>query len=126
MNSMTQEGSNRYMKMEQVRIKFGGISRTAFWRLRRFPDFPSGVQLTPGQSFGFGEGDVVLNRDAAMGISEYAPAAEVIANGRIWRSSGLAYYPRMFMPTEYYVACPECHHVDIGVSREDVPSNCTN
>ncbi|MFK5925774.1 MAG: DEAD/DEAH box helicase [Desulfuromusa sp.] len=79
-----------------------------------------------GQSFGFGEGDVVLNRDAAMGISEYAPAAEVIANGRIWRSSGLAYYPRMFMPTEYYVACPECHHVDIGVSREDVPSNCTN
>ena len=48
MNSMTQEGSNRYMKMEQVRIKFGGISRTAFWRLRRLPDFPSGVQLTPG------------------------------------------------------------------------------
>ena len=45
---MIREGSNRYMKMEQVRIKFGGISRTAFWRLRRLLDFPSGVQLTPG------------------------------------------------------------------------------
>ena len=48
MNEMIQDGSNRYMKMEQVRIKFGGISRTAFWRLRQLPDFPQGVQLTPG------------------------------------------------------------------------------
>jgi hypothetical protein len=31
-------------------------------------------------------------------ISEYAPGAEVVANGRIWRSAGLA-YPKMFMPT---------------------------
>jgi predicted DNA-binding transcriptional regulator AlpA len=42
------EGGNRYMKMNEVRIKFGGISRTAFWRLRQLSDFPSGVQLTPG------------------------------------------------------------------------------
>ena len=78
------------------------------------------------QTFGFGDGEIVLNRDAALGISEYAPSAEVIANGRIWRSAGLAYYPRMFMPTEYYVACSDCHHVDIGVSREDIPKNCSN
>jgi hypothetical protein len=78
------------------------------------------------QSFGFGGGDVVLNRDAALGISEYAPSAEIIANGRIWRSAGLAYYPRMFMPIEYYVACPDCHHVDVGVSWEDIPDKCSN
>lgn len=78
------------------------------------------------QRFGFAEGDVVLNRDAALGISEYAPASEVVANGRIWQSAGLAYYPRMFMPTEYYVACPECHHVDVAVAKEDIPSSCSN
>jgi len=48
MSIMIQESSSRYMKMEQVRMKFGGISRTALWRLRQAPDFPSGVQLTPG------------------------------------------------------------------------------
>jgi len=48
MNAIFQEGGNRYMKMEDVRQKFGGISRTAFWRLRQLPDFPSGILLTPG------------------------------------------------------------------------------
>ena len=75
--------------------------------------------------FGFNT-DIVLNRDAGMGISEYAPGADVIANGRIWRSAGLAYYPKMFMPTEYYVACSQCHHVDIRVAREDMPPECSN
>lgn len=79
-----------------------------------------------GQKFGFSESDVVLNRDAALGISEYAPSSEVVANGRIWRSAGLAYYPRMFMPTEYYVACPDCHHVDVAVAKEDIPAACSN
>ena len=78
------------------------------------------------QNFSFSEGDVVLNRDAAMGISEYAPSSEVVANGRIWRSSGLAFYPRMFMPIEFYVACQDCHHVDIAVTKEDIPSACSN
>ena len=75
--------------------------------------------------FGLGS-DIVLSRDAGMGVSEYAPGAEVVANGRIWRSAGLAYYPKMFMPTEYYVACPQCHHVDIGVERDDIPAECSN
>jgi superfamily II DNA or RNA helicase len=78
------------------------------------------------QKFGFADGDVVLNRDAALGISEYAPGAQVVANGRIWESAGLAYYPRMFMPTEYYAACPDCHHVDVGITSEDIPPACSN
>ena len=75
--------------------------------------------------YGF-ESDIVLSRDAGMGVSEYAPGAEVVANGRIWRSAGLAYYPKMFMPTEFYVACPQCHHVDIGVEKDDIPAECSN
>lgn len=69
---------------------------------------------------------VSLNRDASLGISEYAPGAEVVANGRIWRSAGLAHYPRMFMPTQFYVVCPQCHHVDIAVAKEDIPGQCTH
>lgn len=72
-----------------------------------------------------GSGDIALTRNASLGISEYAPGAEVIANGRIWQSAGLAHYPRMFMPTEYYAACPECQHVDIGSERSDVPNECS-
>lgn len=78
------------------------------------------------QNYFGGDSDICLSRDAGMGINEYAPGSEVVANGRIWRSAGLAYYPKMFMPTEYYVACPQCHHVDIGIEREDVSSECSN
>lgn len=72
-----------------------------------------------------GTGEIALTRDASLGISEYAPGAEVVANGRIWQSAGLAQYPRMFMPTEYYGACSECQQVDIGTERSDVPSECS-
>ncbi|OQY18626.1 MAG: hypothetical protein B6I36_06510 [Desulfobacteraceae bacterium 4572_35.1] len=115
---------SKYLKQFLV----GQLSQRSLIPTYSFPVHNLSLEVVKekGQSFGFGEGDVVLNRDAALGISEYAPSAEVVANGRIWRSSGLAYYPRMFMPTEYYVACPDCHHVDIGVSREDVPTCCSN
>ena len=72
------------------------------------------------------EGDVSLSRDAMLGISEYAPGAEVVANGRIWTSAGLAYYPRTFMPREWYAACPECHHVDTGLDFHDLPLTCSH
>lgn len=78
------------------------------------------------QGFWGKEGDISLSRDAMLGISEYAPGAEVVANGRIWTSAGLAYYPRVFVPTEWYAACPECHHVDIGLERSDLPPVCSN
>ena len=80
-----------------------------------------GTAPMPGQS-----GDVSLSRDAVLGISEYAPGAAVVANGRIWESAGLVKYPRMFMPEESYCVCPECHHVDIAPAREDVPGECSN
>ncbi|AXW64658.1 hypothetical protein CJO94_24125 (plasmid) [Ralstonia solanacearum] len=70
--------------------------------------------------------DVVLSRDASLGISEYAPGAEVVANGRIWESAGLAHYPKAFMPERWYVACQECFHVDIGDTMEDISPTCSN
>ena len=78
------------------------------------------------QNFYSSTSDVVLSRDASMGISEYAPGAEVVANGRIWESAGLADYPKAFMPERWYIACLECYHVDIGDTKEDLATACTN
>jgi hypothetical protein len=74
----------------------------------------------------WGATDVALTRDASQGISEYAPGAEVVANGRIWTSRGLAHYPKAFMPERWYVACPECFHVDIADAKEELPPACSN
>lgn len=78
------------------------------------------------QSFFGGQSEVMLSRDASLGISEYAPGSEIVANGRIWESAGLAHYPKAFMPERWYVACQECFHVDIGETPDDVPPACSN
>ncbi|BCD99225.1 DEAD/DEAH box helicase [Marinagarivorans cellulosilyticus] len=70
--------------------------------------------------------DIELVRDASMGISEYAPGSEVIANGRIWRSAGLAYSPRDFMPTQVVSICRNCSHANIADDREDQAVECEN
>jgi hypothetical protein len=83
------------------------------------------IKSEQGQNWG-AQPDVVLSRDASLGISEYAPGAEVIANGRLWKSMGIAQYPRMFMPDRWYAACKECNHVDIADAGDEVPGQCSN
>ena len=63
-------------------------------------------------------------RDARLGISEYAPGAQVIAAGRVWESYGIGQYPKHFMPTRYYRECPECRHVETAEERTDFDSAC--
>jgi Helicase conserved C-terminal domain/Domain of unknown function (DUF1998) len=70
------------------------------------------------------EEDILLVRDARLGISEYAPGAQVIAAGRIWQSYGIGRYPKHFMPTRYYRECPECRHVETAEERADFDGAC--
>lgn len=74
-----------------------------------------------------------LNRDAALAIAEYAPGAEVVAAGRIWRSSGIA--RRHIYATDQssyidrgsYRICRNCRHPEtIGESEKFEPkcSHC--
>ena len=79
-----------------------------------------------GRRFGYEQSEIALTRDASLGIAEYAPGLEVVANGRIWTSKALAQYPKQFMPDRWYIACPECFHVDIGDLPEEVPAACAN
>jgi ATP-dependent helicase YprA (DUF1998 family) len=70
------------------------------------------------------EGDILLVRDARLGISEYAPGAQVIAAGRVWESYGIGQYPKHFMPTRYYRECPECRHVETAEERAAFDGAC--
>ena len=84
------------------------------------------IREQSNNSYSFGDAEVQLNRNATLGISEYAPGAEVVANGRIWSSEGLAFYPKQFMPERWYIACRECFHVDIADTKEELPLACGN
>lgn len=79
-----------------------------------------------GNANQFAENDVELSRDASLGISEYAPGSEVVANGRIWMSKGIAYYPKQFMPERWFATCPDCFQVDVADTLEAVPNSCSN
>ncbi len=55
-----------------------------------------------------------IQRDLAIALSEYAPGAEVIVDGKIYESVGL-YAPfddaPSYRPTGWYYECPTCHAV---------------
>jgi hypothetical protein len=104
------------------------LSRRGLIPTYSFPVHSLTLEVQNGRTFNrfLNQAEVSLNRDASLGISEYAPGAEVVANGRIWESSGLASYPKAFMPTRWYAACPECFHVDVADTHQDLPDGCSN
>ncbi|WP_338820484.1 DEAD/DEAH box helicase [Acidovorax temperans] len=104
------------------------LSRRGLIPTYSFPVHSLTLEVQNGSTFNRfqNQSEVSLNRDASLGISEYAPGAEVVANGRIWESAGLASYPKAFMPTRWYAACPECFHVDVADSHQDIPDGCSN
>ena len=71
-----------------------------------------------------GSSNVELNRDARYGIVEYAPGAEVIANGRRWISRGIERNPRDFTPTMHYKICGNCHHLEVAPEAALIKSSC--
>ena len=72
------------------------------------------------------EQDINLDRDARMGVVEYAPGAEVVSNGRVWLSRGVAHQPRQFRHELYYQDCANCRHVETNFVKESVGTNCPN
>ena len=70
--------------------------------------------------------DIVLSRDATMGIAEYAPESEVVANGKIWTSRGLATNSNDFMPIEYYTQCGNCNFISTFIDKNSAVKRCEN
>jgi hypothetical protein len=84
------------------------------------------VRETPqgdGRQFG-AVGRVRLDRDAIVGLGEYAPGNEVVAGGRIWTSAGVVRHSHEYMPQQSYIVCERCQHVDIRLRFSDHHKNC--
>ncbi len=66
-----------------------------------------------------------VQRDLQIALSEYAPDAEVVIDGRRYRSVGL-YTPfeeaPRYEPDSWFYECPDCHHVQVVVRRTEEPN----
>jgi hypothetical protein len=89
-----------------------------------FPVDSIQLEVIDGSFGGQGGDDIELNRDARVGIVEYAPDSEVVANGRVWISRGIDANPRAFMPTMHYKVCAECRHIEQQPDRSLIPPSC--
>ena len=52
-----------------------------------------------------------LTRDLKMAISEFAPPAQVVANGKVWKSYAINTIPDKSWPTYIYHECPKCQRI---------------
>ncbi len=52
-----------------------------------------------------------LSRDLRMAISEFAPPAEIVANGKQWKSYAINTIPDKSWPTYVYHECPSCRRI---------------
>ncbi len=83
------------------------------------------VELRPN-SFNDTKQTVELQRDLQLGISEYAPGAEVVADGNIYRSRYIAKDHRKTTDWEiYYTAtCPKCKVINFSKKPVDTEQPC--
>jgi hypothetical protein len=51
-----------------------------------------------------------LSRDLSSAIYEYAPGAEIVAGGRLWKSGGVYRLPDRELIGKNYAVCPGCFH----------------
>lgn len=52
-----------------------------------------------------------LSRDLKMAISEFAPPAKIVANGKVWESYAINTIPNKGWPTYIYHECPKCKKI---------------
>lgn len=89
-----------------------------------FPVDSIELEIVDGSFHKQGSEDIELNRDARIGIVEYAPDSEVVANGRVWISRGIDTTPRAFMPHMYYKICKQCRHIEQQPDETLLPHEC--
>lgn len=120
------------LKKEQERLLdqflVNALSRAAVIPTYSFPVHSVRLEViqqsnTRPNAFG-DESAVQLDRPAILGISEYAPGAEVVAGGRIWESAGIVRYPKDFMPDQIARLCKDCRHVEIARFSDEFDEQC--
>lgn len=64
---------------------------------------------------------ISLARDLKLAISEYAPGAEVIADGKLWRSVGVKRVSKYELPYYQYGYCKRCGNYSIVARYQKEP-----
>src|SRR3989304_4070148 len=128
------------IKTLPVQLHSLSSSRTSLVRLQdqfkdqKLIDFLSTCSWLPGYAFPqdivkliVRQGDysekMRLERDREFGISEYAPGAEIIADGRLFRSRGVNFNSQE-PDIRIYTNCPQCRSIQIYLQTEDRPNTC--
>ncbi|GAA1817286.1 DEAD/DEAH box helicase [Planosporangium flavigriseum] len=62
-----------------------------------------------------------LSRNLTTAIYEYAPGAEIVAGGRLWRSGGIYRLPEREPERRYYAPCTSCNYYRESFDRLDDP-----
>ena len=70
-----------------------------------------------------------LDRDGAIGISEYAPGSEIVAGGRVWTSDGISKRSKFtgddaFIDRAKYRVCDACKSPQITEGHTDPEIHC--
>ena len=65
-----------------------------------------------------------LERDREVGISEYAPGAEIVADGSLFTSGGVWFNSRE-PDIRQYARCPECRKIDIYLESQRPSRACS-
>lgn len=101
---------------------------------QRLIDFLSSCSWLPGYAF---PQDIVklkvldaefskkmrLERDREVGISEYAPGAEIIADGKLFTSAGVEFKGQP--DVRWWISCRECRRIETGRITDEPPVACT-
>lgn len=82
-----------------------------------------------GATYASNQVPLELDRDGAIGITEYAPGAEVVAGGRVWTSQGISKRNRFtgddaFVDKALYRACDVCGCPQITADGADPEDEC--
>ena len=104
------------------------LSRYGIIPTYSFPVNSIRLEVLSDRNFGKAPWDqeIHLDRDARIGIVEYAPGAEVVANGRVWVSCGIAHQPRQFRRESFYRECHVCRHLETHLDRDAIGRECPN
>ncbi len=109
--------------MDYLRARMNGIKNTDW------VSFLSDRIILPGYAFPIynvmletraQDAGIKLERDLKIALSEYAPGAEVVANGLLWKSIGLRLPPNRPLPRKYYARCPKCGHVERHINHKEL------
>ena len=64
-----------------------------------------------------------LERDREMGISEYAPGSEIVADGHLLRS-GAVWFNSKEPDVRFYTRCPQCRKISIYLETQQPANTC--